>query len=92
MLLAPHHGSAKANTPLFADWGKPRVVIASQGANDSTTARKSYTPGGAQYLTTAAHGAVTVRTRRGGMVVETFLTKERFVFRSTDGTANGSGD
>jgi competence protein ComEC len=83
VLLAPHHGSPKANTKSFADWGKPRVVISSQGPNDSTMAQKSYTPGGAQYLSTAAHGAVTVRTRRGGMVVETFVTKERFVFRGT---------
>ncbi len=90
VLLAPHHGSAKANTTALADWGKPRVVVSSQGPNDSTTARKSYTPGGAQYLTTAAHGAVTVRTRRGGMVVETFLTKERFVFRGTERKETGS--
>jgi competence protein ComEC len=90
VLLAPHHGGAKANPTAFAEWGKPRVVVSSQGPNDSTTAQKSYTPGGAQYLTTAAHGAVTVRTRRGGMVVETFLTKERFVFRGTEKKGDGS--
>jgi competence protein ComEC len=92
VLLAPHHGSAKANTGPFADWGKPRVVVASQGPNDNTRASRSYTPGGAQYLTTTEHGAVTVRTRRGGMVVETFLTKERLVFRGTEGNAHGSED
>ena len=88
VLLAPHHGSAKANSPALAAWAKPRVVVSSQGLNDSTTAQKSYTPNGAQYLTTAAQGAVTVRIRRGGMVVETFVTKERFVFRGTEHKAN----
>jgi competence protein ComEC len=84
VLLAPHHGSVKANPKALAEWCQPQVVISSQGPNDSTAANKSYTPGGALYLTTAAQGAVTVRTRRGGMVVETFLTKERFVFRGVE--------
>jgi competence protein ComEC len=92
VMLAPHHGSAKANPAAFAEWGKPHVVISSQGPNDSITARKSYTPGGAQYLTTTVHGAITVRTRCGGMVVETFVTNERFVYRGTQRKGDGSGD
>jgi len=33
------------------------------------------------YLSTWAHGAVTVRSSRGGLVVETFATKQRIAVR-----------
>jgi hypothetical protein len=33
-----------------------------------------------------------VRTRRGGMVVETFRTNERFVFRGTERKGDGTED
>jgi competence protein ComEC len=81
VLLAPHHGSPRANTARLADWARPRVVVAALGPGDSLAARPAYQKVGAQFLSTWPHGAVTVRTRRGGMVVETFATKERFVFR-----------
>src|SRR5262249_48647258 len=81
VLLAPHHGSPRANTARLADWARPRVVVAALGQGDSLAAQQAYRKVGAQFLSTWPHGAVTVRTRRGGMVVETFATKERFVFR-----------
>src|SRR5262249_58324410 len=70
-----------ANTARLADWARPRVVVAALGQGDSLAARQAYQKVGAQFLSTWPHGAVTVRTRRGGMVVETFATKERVVFR-----------
>jgi competence protein ComEC len=84
VMLAPHHGSPRADPQRLAEWAKPRVVIAALGQGDSLAAGKVYTKAGAQYLSTWPHGAVTVRTRKGGMIVETFVTKERFVFRGTE--------
>ena len=91
VMLAPHHGSPRANTPAFADWGRPQVVIASQMR---TTAQRpgNLLPGGASISyhrrRRCYHGAF----RRGGMVVETFLTKERLVFRNAERTGTGAKD
>jgi competence protein ComEC len=84
VMLAPHHGSPRADPQRLAEWAKPRVVIAALGQGDSLAAGKVYTRAGAQYLSTWPHGAVTVRTRKGGMIVETFVTRERHVFRGTE--------
>ena len=44
---------------------------------------KPYRDMGAEFLSTWAHGAVTVRVHESGMVVETYRTGERMVVRGT---------
>jgi competence protein ComEC len=80
--MAPHHGSRRANTPSLADWAQPQVVISCQGPPRSVgDAAEPYKARGARFLGTWPEGAVTVHSHRSGMVVETLVTKQRFVVR-----------
>jgi competence protein ComEC len=82
ILMAPHHGSRKANTPNLAAWSRPQVVISCQGPPRSVgDAAEPYQKRGARFLGTWPEGAVTVHSHRSGLVVETFVTKQRFVVR-----------
>ena len=40
-----------------------------------------YTAAGAVFLGTWPHGAVTIRSHRSGLVVETFVSRQRFAIR-----------
>jgi competence protein ComEC len=83
---APHHGSKASNVPALADWARPRVAVSSQGPPLSPGGIKEpYTAKGAQFLSTWADGAVTIRSHQTGMVVETFVTGQRFVLRTEHG-------
>jgi competence protein ComEC len=83
VLQAPHHGSGKSNTPELAAWAQPQVVISCQGQEPGRGQQPDpYTPTGAHFLATWPHGAVTVRSHRTGLVVETFRTGQRFAVRS----------
>jgi len=80
--MAPHHGSRISNTPDLAAWARPRLVIACQGPPQwPARSPDPYTAAGTQFLGTWPHGAVTVRSHRTGLVVETFQTGQRFVVR-----------
>jgi competence protein ComEC len=82
VLMAPHHGSRIANTPALAAWARPRVVVACQGPPQWPSHNpEPYTAAGAQFLGTWPHGAVTVRSHRTGLVVETFTTGQRIAVR-----------
>jgi hypothetical protein len=48
-----------------------------------------YTPAGGRFLGTWPHGAITVRSHRTGLVVETFATGQRLAARS-EGRQNGT--
>jgi competence protein ComEC len=79
VLMAPHHGSRAANKPEVADWARPRVVVSCQGPPRSPAQKSEpYTAAGAHFLGTWPHGAVTIRSDRSGLVVETFQTGQRF--------------
>jgi competence protein ComEC len=83
IFMAPHHGSPLTNTADLADWARPRVVVACNGPRHSLVdVAKRYTPRGAEYLSTWSEGAITVRSHASGMVVETFVTGQRFVLRT----------
>src|SRR5262249_57202783 len=59
---------------------RPQVVVSCQGPPRSRAESKNpYEAGGARFLGTWPHGAVTIRSHASGMVVETFARKERFV-------------
>jgi competence protein ComEC len=77
ILMAPHHGSRASNKPELADWARPRVVIACQGPpRGPGPPAQPYTAGGAVYLGTWPHGAVTVHSAQDRCFVETFRTRE----------------
>jgi competence protein ComEC len=82
VLQAPHHGSRKSNTPELAVWARPQVAIACQGPPlGGREPPEPYTSMGAHFLGTWPHGAITVRSHRTGLVVETFRTGQRFAVR-----------
>src|SRR5438876_3449244 len=82
ILQAPHHGSRTSNTPALAAWARPRVVVSCEGPPTwATNVPAMYAEHGAQFLSTWPHGAVTFISHTSGLVVETFLTGERFVVR-----------
>lgn len=71
-LLAPHHGGRRSNTPELARWCTPEWVIVS-GAGSSADLRATYEAAGAEVLSTAELGAVSVEAcsrgvRAGGYV------------------------
>ncbi|HEY7313350.1 MAG TPA: ComEC/Rec2 family competence protein [Gemmataceae bacterium] len=82
VLMAPHHGSHLTNTAELARWARPRVVVSCQGRpGPSREVRQRYRAAGAQLLDTHRHGAVTVRSGPTGLVVETFITRQRLAVR-----------
>jgi competence protein ComEC len=86
VLMAPHHGSPGANPDELATWARPEVVVASQGRPWGAARRyERYTDRGARYLSTWKRGAVTVHSHRSGLVVETYIHRERFVVNQGGG-------
>jgi competence protein ComEC len=83
VLMAPHHGSHRVDGKRLSDWCRPRLVVACQGmVQGPARAPALYTRRGAPFWTTFEHGAITVRSHTSGMVVETFLTRQRVVLRT----------
>jgi len=83
VLMAPHHGSHRTNTPYLAHWARPRIVVSSQGRSAAANeVAQRYRRAGAHFLDTHRHGAVTIRSHASGLVVETFLSQERFTIRN----------
>jgi competence protein ComEC len=82
VLMAPHHGSHRTNTVELARWARPRVVVSCQGRPGlARELRDRYRETGAHLLDTHRHGAITVRSSAGGLVVETFLTGQCLLVR-----------
>lgn len=82
VLMAPHHGSHLTNTAELARWAQPRVVVSCQGRPGPTReVRQRYRQAGAQLIDTYRHGAVTVRSSANGLLVETFVTRQRLALR-----------
>jgi competence protein ComEC len=85
VLMAPHHGSRKANTPGLAAWARPQIVISCQGPPQSVgDTAEPYKARGARFLGTWPEGAVTLHSHRSGLVVETFVTRQRFIVRGSN--------
>jgi competence protein ComEC len=82
VLMAPHHGSRLANKPELAAWARPRIVVSCQEPpRRPALAQEPYSERGATFLATWAHGAVSFRSQRAGLIVETFLTGQRWIVR-----------
>jgi competence protein ComEC len=70
VLIAPHHGGLKANTPEFAAWARPRDVIVSCSDRVNAKALTEVYPQARLHLTPRT-GAVTVTIGAGGTVAVT---------------------
>ena len=68
ILLAPHHGSLKANPPDLARWVAPRWIIVSGGSDMSAAKLQPIYGAGADILTTGRQGAVTVEINPAGEI------------------------
>jgi competence protein ComEC len=78
VLMAPHHGSARSNTPALVRWTAPRVVVMCQGRSDNTAATvKAFAETRSTVYGTWPHGTVTVRSDDGRSWAETFRTGVR---------------
>jgi competence protein ComEC len=76
VLMAPHHGSRTGYRPELTAWAQPRLVISCEGPPRwPRRGPEPYTEGGAVFLGTWPHGAITVRSSAAGLFVETFSTQ-----------------
>jgi competence protein ComEC len=82
VLMAPHHGSHRVDGTALAAWCRPELVVSCQGfPRGAARAPAMYEAQGARFWSTHEHGAVTVRSGPGGLVAETFRTKQRLALR-----------
>jgi len=82
VLMAPHHGSKTANVPALATWARPLLVVSCEGPpRQQFRGPEPYSDLGATFLGTWPHGAVTVTSRPGSLVADTFQSRQRVVLR-----------
>ena len=81
ILLAPHHGSRRSNSPELAEWAQPKWVVVSGPRNRSTDILRNAYGEGTHVLATAVEGAIHCEIDESGTVrVETFRRpSKRFV-------------
>jgi competence protein ComEC len=85
VLMAPHHGSRRIDVEGLMKWARPQVIVACQGPPLVISAGnpvEAYQKGGGRYLGTWPHGAITLHSHTSGLVVETFVSRERLVVRT----------
>jgi competence protein ComEC len=71
VLIAPHHGSRRANTPELVAWAQPKLVIVSQGKPRSGASLDAFHRAGVRVMSTNEYGAITVRIDSRGLEVRT---------------------
>lgn len=77
VLLAPHHGSRKANPKALADWARPQHVVVSAGPRvDFKSLRAAYGDA-AEIVSTHEAGAVTFEIRPGGTLLRSTVRPDR---------------
>ncbi len=73
VMLAPHHGSRKSNSPQLAAWCQPRwVVFSGDGRWNIPAVEKTYRAVGAETFWTSERGAIAVRVDSSGVRVTPF--------------------
>ncbi len=78
VLLAPHHGSRKSNSPALAAWCRPRwVIFSGDGRWNVPEGESPYRAVGGQVLGTFDRGAIRVRINAGGVDVSAFVEPRR---------------
>ena len=75
VVVAPHHGSASSSSAEFVQATRARHVVALVGHRNrfqhpDATVQRRWRQGGAMFWRTDKHGAVTVYSRRGKLVVD----------------------
>ncbi len=74
VLMAPHHGSRKSNSPALAAWCKPRwVVFSDDGRWNLPAINETYWAVGGQTLHTHVCGAIRVQIGEDGVKVSQFV-------------------
>ncbi len=82
VLMAPHHGSATVNDDRLAQWASPKAVVSCEGPpRIQTRPKEPYSARGIKFFGTWPHGAITIRSNRHGMMLETFASDQRLVIR-----------
>ena len=77
VLLAPHHGSRKANPAALADWAKPaQVIVSADRRVDFKSLRAAYGPQ-SEILSTHEFGAVTFEIEPDGTMRRTTVREKR---------------
>jgi competence protein ComEC len=82
VLMAPHHGSRILKPQKLLKWSRPSLIVSCQGQRPPEDEPDPYMIPGVEYLGTWPHGAITIRSHASGLIVETFVTRKRFVVRS----------
>ena len=78
VLMAPHHGSRKSNSPELAAWCKPRwVVFSGDGRWNLPDVDATYQAVGGRTLHTYNGGAIRVQIGPEGMRVSQFVNPEQ---------------
>jgi competence protein ComEC len=78
VLMAPHHGSKRSNTPRLARWADPQVVVSCQGVPKTAAASAGpFDPARCVTFGTWPHGAVTVRQDDDVCTIETYRDGQR---------------
>ena len=79
MLLAPHHGSRKSNSPELARWCTPSwVVFSGDGRWSLPNVESPYRAVGGQVLHTYRNGAIQVRIDAEGVRVSPFVGQDLY--------------
>ncbi|HEV8058962.1 MAG TPA: DNA internalization-related competence protein ComEC/Rec2 [Gemmataceae bacterium] len=82
VLMAPHHGSPTVNDDRLAQWAKPKVVVSCEGVpRYQLRPNEPYSARGIKFFGTWPHGAITIRSSRFGLLLETFASQQRLVIR-----------
>lgn len=82
VMMAPHHGSHRVEVGPLIKQVNPSVIVSCQGQRPQPVKPTAYTTAKARVLGTWPHGAITVRSHASGLIVDTFVTRERFVVRT----------
>jgi competence protein ComEC len=77
VLMAPHHGN-KLATSAMIQWARPTVVVSCQGVPKTIPAKGSHNTAEPPVLGTWPHGAVTVHSGVNSLVLETYVSKQRW--------------
>jgi competence protein ComEC len=83
VLMAPHHGNHVA-TAAMVQWATPRMVVSCQGPPRAFLKKEDNFPlsTAPQFFGTWPHGAITVQSLPNSLVLDTFVSKQRWVVGS----------
>jgi competence protein ComEC len=81
VFMAPHHGSHRVEVGPLLKSVRPSLIVSCQAQRPEPLQPTEYAKSKVRFLGTWPHGAITIRSHSSGLIVETFVTRERFVIR-----------